>query len=96
NDQTKYPVTITKVDDHQENAVITQNVTAKEQVIRFGFDFFKFANSASGSTSSGFNDLTFKLSPIKPTLPITGAEDETTTGFNETLGFDGYGKFENI
>ncbi|MGH2182976.1 prealbumin-like fold domain-containing protein, partial [Enterococcus faecalis] len=59
-------------------------------------DFFKFANSASGSTSSGFNDLTFKLTPIKPTLPITGAEDEATTGFNEVLGFDGYGKFENI
>ncbi|EGO8848089.1 LPXTG cell wall anchor domain-containing protein [Enterococcus faecalis] len=95
-DQKKYLVNIAKVDDHQENAVITQNVTAKEQVIRFGFDFFKFANSASGSTSSGFNDLTFKLSPIKPTLPITGADDEATTGFNEVLGFDGYGKFENI
>lgn len=38
-DQTKYSVNIAKVDDHQENAVITQNVTAKEQVIRFGFDF---------------------------------------------------------
>ena len=37
----------------------------KEQVIRFGFDFFKFAGSAAGTTETGFNDLTFKVSPLK-------------------------------
>ncbi|HIE1559407.1 TPA: fibrinogen-binding MSCRAMM adhesin Fss3, partial [Enterococcus faecium] len=95
-DETKYPVSIKKVDDSEKNAVITRNVTAKEQVIRFGFDFFKFAGSAAGTTETGFNDLTFKVSPLEGTNEITGAEDEATTAYNEQLGFDGYGKFENL
>ncbi len=95
-DKTKYPVSIKKVDDSEKNAVITRDVTAKEQVIRFGFDFFKFAGSAAGTAGTGFNDLTFKLTPLEGTNEITGAEDEATTGYNEQLGFDGYGKFENI
>jgi LPXTG-motif cell wall-anchored protein len=95
-DQTKYPVSIKKVDDNEKNAVITREVTAKEQVIRFGFDFFKFAESAAGTTETGFNHLTFKVSPLEGTNEITGAEDEATTAYNEQLGFDGYGKFENL
>lgn len=95
-DETKYPVFIKKVDDSEENAVITRDVTAKEQVIRFGFDFFKFAGSAAGTAETGFNDLTFKVSPLEGTNEITGAEDEATTAYNEQLGFDGYGKFENL
>lgn len=95
-DETKYPVSIKKVDDNEKNVVITREVTAKEQVIRFGFDFFKFAGSAAGTTETGFNDLTFKVSPLKGTNEITGAEDEATTAYNEQLGFDGYGKFENL
>lgn len=95
-DETKYPVSIKKVDDNEKNAVITRDVTAKEQVIRFGFDFFKFAGSAAGTTETGFNDLTFKVSPLEGTNEITGAEDEATTAYNEQLGFDGYGKFENL
>lgn len=95
-DETKYPVSIKKIDDNQKNAVITREVTAKEQVIRIGFDFFKFAGSAAGTTETGFNDLTFKVSPLKGTNEITGAEDEATTTYNNQLGFDGYGKFENL
>ncbi|EMF1713203.1 fibrinogen-binding MSCRAMM adhesin Fss3 [Listeria monocytogenes] len=95
-DKTKYPVSIKKVDDNEKNAVITRDVTAKEQVIRFGFDFFKFAGSAAGTTETGFNDLTFKVSPLEGTNEITGAEDEATTAYNEQLSFDGYGKFENL
>ena len=95
-DETKYPVSIKKVDDNEKNAVITRDVTAKEQVIRFGFDFFKFAGSTTGTAETGFNDLTFKVSPLEGTNEITGAEDEATTAYNEQLGFDGYGKFENL
>ncbi|WP_159150423.1 fibrinogen-binding MSCRAMM adhesin Fss3 [Enterococcus faecalis] len=95
-DETKYPVSIKKVDDNEKNAVITRDVTSKEQVIRFGFDFFKFAGSATGTAKTGFNDLTFKVSPLEGTNKITGAEDEATTAYNEQLGFDGYGKFENL
>ncbi|MGF2942956.1 fibrinogen-binding MSCRAMM adhesin Fss3 [Enterococcus xiangfangensis] len=95
-DETKYPISIQKVDDSEKNAVITRDVTAKEQIIRFGFDFFKFAGSAAGTTSTGFNDLTFKITPLKGTNEITGAENEATTSYNEQLGFDGYGKFENL
>ena len=84
------------MDDSEKNAVITRDVTAKEQVIRFGFDFFKFAGSATGTAETGFNDLTFKVSPLEGTNEITGAEDEATTAYNEQLGFDGYGKFENL
>ena len=91
-DETKYPLSIKKVDDSEKNAVITREVTAKEQVIRFGFDFFKFA----GTAETGFNDLTFKVSPLEGTNEITGAEDEAITAYNEQLGFDGYGKFENL
>ncbi|EOI55488.1 MSCRAMM family collagen-binding adhesin EcbA [Enterococcus gilvus] len=93
-DQTIYSFEIKKKDDL--NAIITENVTAKEQVIRFGFDFFKFANSSNGSASSGFNDLEFKLTPLEGTKPITGAEDTAKTKYHEGLGFDGYGKFSNI
>ncbi|MCZ1641004.1 fibrinogen-binding MSCRAMM adhesin Fss3 [Enterococcus faecium] len=95
-DETKYPVSIKKVDDSEKNAVITRDVAAKEQVIRFGFDFFKFAGSTTGTAETGFNDLTFKVSPLEGTNEITGAEDEATTAYNEQLGFDGYGKFENL
>lgn len=95
-DETKYPVSIKKVDDDEKNAVITQDVTAKEQVIRFGFDFFKFAGSATGTAETGFNDLTFKVTPLEGTNEITDAKDEATTAPNEQLGFDGYGKFENL
>ncbi|NSW10313.1 LPXTG cell wall anchor domain-containing protein [Enterococcus faecalis] len=95
-DETKYPVSIKKMDDDEKNAVITRDVTAKEQVIRFGFDFFKFAGSAAGTAETGFNDLTFKVSPLEGTNEITGAEDEATTAYNEQFGFDGYGKFENL
>ncbi|MDV7749921.1 fibrinogen-binding MSCRAMM adhesin Fss3 [Enterococcus faecium] len=95
-DETKYPVSIKKVDDSEKNAVITRDVTAKEQVIRFGFDFFKFVGSATGTAETGFNDLTFKLTPLEGTSEITGAEDEAITAYNEQLGFDGYGKFENL
>lgn len=95
-DLTKYSFSIKKVDDNVKNAVITRDVTAKEQVIRFGFDFFKFAGSLAGTSSTGFNDLTFKLTPLDGTNEITGAKDEATTSYNEQLGFDGYGKFENL
>ncbi|EGP5096630.1 LPXTG cell wall anchor domain-containing protein [Enterococcus faecium] len=95
-DETKYPVSIQKIDDNEKNGVITRDVAAKEQVIRFGFDFFKFAGSAAGTTTTGFNDLTFKVTPLEETDEITGAKDEATTGYNDQLGFDGYGKFENL
>ena len=56
----------------------------------------KFAGSAAGTAETGFNDLTFKVSPLEGTNEITGAEDEAITAYNEQLGFDGYGKFENL
>src|SRR5699024_10464047 len=51
---------------------------------------------AAGTTETGFNDLTFKVTPLEGTEEITGAKDEATTAYNEQLGFDGYGKFENL
>lgn len=95
-DQTKYTFEIKKQDDSLSNAIVTEAVTGKEQVIRFGFDFFKFAQSSNGSASSGFNDLKFKLTPLEGTKEITGANDTITTHYHEELGFDGYGKFEQI
>lgn len=95
-DQTKYTFEIKKKDDAPSNAIVTEAVTGKEQVIRFGFDFFKFAQSSNGSASSGFNDLEFKLTPLEGTKEITGAKDTATTHYHEGLGFDGYGKFEMI
>ncbi len=95
-DETHYPISIQKIDDAKENAVVTQDVTAKEQVIRLNFDFLKFANSASGAASTGFNNLHFKLTPLNGTKEITGTKDEVVTATNETLALDGYGKFENL
>ncbi|MBO0460037.1 MSCRAMM family collagen-binding adhesin EcbA [Enterococcus hulanensis] len=95
-DQTKYEFEIKKKDDSPTNSVIVENVTAKEQVIRFGFDFFKFANSSNGSASAGFNDLEFKLTPLEGTNEITGTDDTSKTQHHEGSGFDGYGKFENV
>ncbi|WP_270659858.1 MSCRAMM family collagen-binding adhesin EcbA [Enterococcus thailandicus] len=95
-DQTNYSFSITKIDDSKENAVITKEVTAKEQVIRLNFDFFKFVNSTTGSASAGVNGLTFKVTPLDGTKTITGAEDTATTSYNGTLGFDGYGQFTNL
>lgn len=95
-DTTKYDVNIEKVDDNKENAVITKDVIAKEQVIRFGFDFFKFASSQAGTANAGFNDVKFKVTPLESTKAITGGNAEATTTYNDTLGFDGYGKFENL
>lgn len=95
-DQTNYEFVISKKDDSPSNVVIKESTTAKEQVIRLNFDFFKFANSASGSASAGVNELEFKLTPLEGTKEITGAKDTAVTQYNEQLGFDGYGKFENI
>ncbi len=93
-DNTKYPVEIKKVDDSASNAVIKQDVTAKEQVIRFGFSFYKWAEGSSAS--AGVNGLEFKLTPQEGTKPITGADDTAVTGPNATSGLDGYGQFKNI
>lgn len=95
-DQTNYEFAITKKDDSLSNVVIKEKTTAKEQVIRLNFDFFKFANSSNGSASAGVNDLEFKLVPLEGTKEITGAKDTAVTQYNEQLGFDGYGRFENI
>lgn len=93
-DNTKYPVEIKKVDDSASNAVIKQDVTAKEQVIRFGFSFYKWAEGSSAS--AGVNGLEFKLTPQEGTKPITGADDTAVTGPNAASGLDGYGQFKNI
>ncbi|MGF1943726.1 MSCRAMM family collagen-binding adhesin EcbA [Enterococcus casseliflavus] len=95
-DKTKYNVEISKVDDSLENAIIEKNVVAQEQVIRINFDFFKFASSISGTTKSGFNDVPFRITPLDGTRRITGGTDQVTTSYNNELGFDGYGKFENL
>lgn len=95
-DQTNYSFSIAKIDDSKENAVITKEVTAKEQVIRLNFDFFKFVNSTTASASAGVNGLTFKVTPLDGTKTITGAKATTTTSYNATLGFDGYGQFTNL
>lgn len=95
-DQTNYSFSIAKIDDSNENAVVTKEMTAKEQVIRLNFGFFKFVNSTTGSASAGVNGLTFKVTPLNGTKPITGAEATTTTSYNTALGFDGYGQFTNL
>lgn len=59
--------------------MINRDVTAKEQVIRFGFDFFKFVGSVAGTAKTGFNDLTFKVTPLEGTNEITGAETDIPT-----------------
>ena len=93
-DNTKYPVEIKKVDDSASNAVIKQDVTAKEQVIRFGFSFYKWAEGSSAS--AGVNGLEFKLTPQEGTKPITGGDATAVTGPNAASGLDGYGQFKNI
>lgn len=95
-DQTNYEFEIKKKGDQLSNAVVKESTTAKEQVIRMNLDFFKFANSEKGSASAGVNDLEFKLTPLEGTKEITGAKDTAVTQYNDQLGFDGYGKFENV
>ena len=95
-DQTNYEFEIKKKGDQLSNAVVKESTTAKEQVIRMNLDFFKFANSEKGSASAGVNDLEFKLTPLEGTKEITGTKDTAVTQYNDQLGFDGYGKFENV
>ncbi|MDR2832630.1 MAG: cell surface protein, partial [Streptococcaceae bacterium] len=93
-DQTKYTFEITKQDDSQ--AVITQDITAKQQVIRFNFNFFKYINSANGSASSGANGLEFALEPLETTQSDVNGEPTVTTAQHPTLAFDGYAEFNQI
>lgn len=75
---------------------MTKEFIAKEQVIRFNFDFFKFVNSMNDSASSAVDDLTFEVKPLNGIKPITGTETTAATKYNAMLGLGGYGQFTNL
>ncbi|WP_338352415.1 SpaA isopeptide-forming pilin-related protein, partial [Fructobacillus tropaeoli] len=89
-DGQKYNVAIKYQD--QDTPVITQNETSKEQVINFSFDGFKYVQSPSGSSQSGYNGIQLSLIPINGTK----GDKQTVTTETDANGYDGYYKFNNI
>ncbi|EOS8080248.1 peptidase, partial [Enterococcus hirae] len=64
-DRTKREFSITYKD--QETKVIETQSTSKENVIKFSLDGFKYVDSKSGDTKTGYNGIDFTLTPIDPT-----------------------------
>ncbi|CAK1240384.1 SpaA isopeptide-forming pilin-related protein [Fructobacillus tropaeoli] len=89
-DGQKYNVAIKYQD--QDTPVITQNETSKEQVINFSFDGFKYVQSPSGKSQSGYNGIQLSLIPINGTK----GDKQTVTTDTDANGYDGYYKFNNI
>ncbi|MGM0169818.1 hypothetical protein IGI39_004752 [Enterococcus sp. AZ135] len=89
-DNTKREFEITYKDQNTQT-VVTETVS-KENVIKFTVDGFKYVESKSGSTKTGYNDIEFKLTPIKPTK----GDVRTTKTVTDENGYDGYWKFAEI
>lgn len=89
-DNTKHNFSITYKD--QSTKVIETKTTSKENVIKFNLDGFKYVDSKSGDTKSGYNGIEFKLTPIKPTK----GEERTVETVTDENGYDGYWVFENV
>lgn len=92
--QNRIDFEITEIDDETE--VVVLDMEAYNQVIRFGFSFFKYLSGASATTNAGANGIEFRLTPLDDTLEITGASDTAVTSNHPLLGWSGYGRFENI
>ncbi|MCK6147194.1 peptidase [Enterococcus hirae] len=89
-DNTKREFEITYKD--QDTKVIATESVSKENVVKFTLDGFKYVESKSGSTKSGYNGIEFKLTPINDTK---GETISTKTVINKD-GYDGYFAFENV
>lgn len=89
-DNTKREFEITYKD--QDTKVIATETTSKENVVKFTLDGFKYVESKTGSTKSGYNGIEFKLTPINDTK----GEAITTKTITNEDGYDGYFAFEGI
>lgn len=89
-DNTKREFEITYKD--QDTQVMATESISKENVVKFTLDGFKYVESKSGSTKSGYNGIEFKLTPINDTK---GETISTKTVTNKD-GYDGYFAFENV
>lgn len=89
-DNTKREFEITYKD--QDTKVIATESTSKENVVKFTLDGFKYVESKTGSTKSGYNGIEFKLTPINDTK----GEAITTKTITNEDGYDGYFAFEGI
>lgn len=89
-DNTKHSFSITYKD--QETKVIETKTTSKENVIKFNLDGFKYVDSKSGDTKTGYNGLEFKLTPINPTK----GEERIVETITDENGYDGYWAFKDV
>lgn len=89
-DNAKRSFSITYKD--QNTKVIETKTTSKENVIKFNLDGFKYVDSKSGDTKSGYNGLEFKLTPINPTK----GEERTVETVTDENGYDGYWAFKDV
>lgn len=89
-DNTKREFEITYKD--QDTKVIATESTSKENVVKFTLDGFKYVESKTGSTKSGYNGIEFKLTPINDTK----GEAITTKTITNEDGYDGYFAFEGV
>lgn len=89
-DNTKREFSITYKD--QETEVIETQSTSQENVIKFSLDGFKYVDSKSGDTKTGYNGIDFTLTPIDPTK---GEQRKVTTETDEN-GYDGYWAFNEV
>nr|WP_242697206.1 SpaA isopeptide-forming pilin-related protein [Enterococcus hirae] len=89
-DNTKHEFEITYKD--QDTKVIATESTSKENVVKFTLDGFKYVESKTGSTKSGYNGIEFKLTPINDTK----GEAITTKTITNEDGYDGYFAFEGV
>lgn len=89
-DNTKREFSITYKD--QDTKVIETQSTSKENVIKFSLDGFKYVDSKSGDTKTGYNGIDFTLTPIDPTK---GEQRKVTTETDEN-GYDGYWAFNEV
>ena len=89
-DNTKHEFEITYKD--QDTKVIATESTSKENVVKFTLDGFKYVESKTGSTESGYNGIEFKLTPTNDTK----GEVMTTKTITNEDGYDGYFAFKGI
>ncbi|GAP04830.1 SpaA isopeptide-forming pilin-related protein [Fructobacillus tropaeoli] len=89
-DKEQYKFSINYQDEY--TPVVTNEETSKEQVINFSFDGFKYTQSPSGKSQSGYDGIQLSLIPINGTK----GEKQTVTTHTDANGYDGYYKFDNI
>lgn len=84
------PFEITYKDQHTE--VIVTDQTSKENVIKFTLQGFKYVQSKSQNTHTGYNDIEFSLTPMDGTKGAV----QTTTTQRDPNGEDGYWSFSEV